>query len=189
MRALVTGVAGFVGSHLADTLLARGDAVLGVDCFTPYYAVEEKQRNLTTARSHEQFEFADADLRSVAIEPLLDGVDVVFHQAAQAGVRLSWSDGFGDYVGHNVLATQRLLEAVVAARSSARVVYASSSSVYGNQPRYPVHEDDLPRPFSPYGVTKLAAEHLCGLYAENRGVSTVALRYFTVFGPRQRPDM
>ena len=189
MRALVTGVAGFVGSHLADTLLARGDAVVGVDCFTPYYAVEEKKRNLTTARSHAQFEFADADLRSVAIEPLLDGVDVVFHEAAQAGVRLSWSDGFGDYVGHNVLATQRLLEAVVAARPGARVVYASSSSVYGNQPRYPVHEDDLPRPFSPYGVTKLAAEHLCGLYSENWGVATVALRYFTVFGPRQRPDM
>jgi UDP-glucuronate 4-epimerase len=189
MRALVTGVAGFVGSHLAESLLARGDAVLGVDCFTPYYALAEKERNLATARSHAKFEFANADLRSVAIEALLDGVDVVFHQAAQAGVRLSWSNGFGDYVGHNVLATQRLLEAVVAARPGARVVYASSSSVYGNQPRYPVHEDDLPRPFSPYGVTKLAAEHLCGLYAENWDVSTVALRYFTVFGPRQRPDM
>src|SRR5439155_8600705 len=108
---------------------------------------------------------------------------------AQAGVRLSWSDGFGDYMGHNVLATQRLLEAVVAARPGARVVYASSSSVYGNQPRYPVHEDDLPRPFSPYGVTKLAAEHLCGLYAANWGVPAVSLRYFTVYGPRQRPDM
>jgi UDP-glucuronate 4-epimerase len=189
MRALVTGVAGFVGSHLAESLLARGDAVLGVDCFTPYYARAEKERNLATARRHPKFEFADADLRSVAIETLLDGVEVVFHQAAQAGVRLSWSDGFGDYMGHNVLATQRLLEAVVAARPGARVVYASSSSVYGNQRRYPVHEDDLPRPFSPYGVTKLAAEHLCGLYAENWGVSTVALRYFTVFGPRQRPDM
>jgi nucleoside-diphosphate-sugar epimerase len=125
----------------------------------------------------------------VAIEPLLDRVDAVFHQAAQAGVRLSWSDGFGDYVGHNVVATQRLLEAVVAARTGARVIYASSSSLYGNQPRYPTREDDLPKPFSPYGVTKLAAEHLCGLYAENWGVSTVSLRYFTVFGPRQRPDM
>src|SRR4029079_19544246 len=121
--------------------------------------------------------------------PLLDGVDVVFHQAAQAGVRLSWSGGFADYVGHNVLATQRLLEATVAARPRARVVYASSSSVYGNQARYPTQEDDLPRPFSPYGVTKLAAEHLCGLYAENWGVATASLRYFTVFGPRQRPDM
>jgi len=119
----------------------------------------------------------------------LSGVDAVYHQAAQAGVRLSWSDGFADYVGHNVLATQRLLEAVQRARPSARVVYASSSSVYGNQARYPTVETDLPKPFSPYGVTKLAAEHLCGLYAENWGVHTVSLRYFTVFGPRQRPDM
>src|SRR5262249_32318846 len=123
------------------------------------------------------------------IGALLDGVDAVFHQAAQAGVRLSWSDGFADYVGHNVLATQRLLEAVQAARPAARVVYASSSSVYGNQARYPTVETDLPGPYSPSGGTKLAAEHLCGLYAENWGVSTVSLRYFTVYGPRQRPDM
>lgn len=189
MRALVTGVAGFVGSHLARALLARGDTVLGVDCFTPYYDRTQKEDNLAAARAHAKFEFVDADLRSVAIEPLLDRVDAVFHQAAQAGVRLSWSGGFGDYVGHNVIATQRLLEAVVAARPGARVVYASSSSVYGNQPRYPTREDDLPKPFSPYGVTKLAAEHLCGLYAENWGVATVSLRYFTVFGPGQRPDM
>jgi nucleoside-diphosphate-sugar epimerase len=121
--------------------------------------------------------------------PLLDQTDVVYHQAAQAGVRLSWSDGFADYVGHNVLATQRLLEGVVATRQPIRIVYASSSSVYGNQPRYPTTETDLPRPYSPYGVTKLAAEHLCGLYAENWGVRTVSLRYFTVYGPRQRPDM
>jgi UDP-glucuronate 4-epimerase len=189
MRALVTGVAGFIGSHLAESLLAEGDAVLGVDCFTPYYAAADKERNLALARANANFEFVDADLRSVVIEPLLDGVDVVFHLAAQAGVRLSWSEGFADYVGHNVLATQRILEAVVAARPAARVVNASTSSVYGNQARYPTCEDDLPRPFSPYGVTKLAAEHLCGLYAENWGVSTVSLRYFTVFGPRQRPDM
>jgi UDP-glucuronate 4-epimerase len=114
---------------------------------------------------------------------------VLFHQAAQAGVRLSWSDGFADYVGHNVLTTQRLLEGVHRGGDHTRVVYASSSSVYGNQARYPVTEGDLPRPYSPYGVTKLAAEHLCGLYAENWGVPTVSLRYFTVFGPRQRPDM
>ena len=119
---------------------------------------------------------------------MLDGVDTVFHQAAQPGVRLSWSDGFSEYASHNVLATQRLLEAARDAEVG-RVVYASSSSVYGNQARYPTVETDLPRPYSPYGVTKLAAEHLCGLYAENWGVRTVSLRYFTVFGPRQRPDM
>jgi nucleoside-diphosphate-sugar epimerase len=189
VRALVTGVAGFVGSHLAEALLAQGDAVLGVDCFTPYYDVDLKHGNLVVVRAHDHFEFVEADLRSAALEPLLEGVDVVFHQAAQAGVRLSWSDGFGDYVAHNVLATQRLLDAIVTSDSLARVVYASSSSVYGNQSVYPVTEAALPKPFSPYGVTKLAGEHLCGLYAENWGVTTVSLRYFTVFGPRQRPDM
>ena len=189
MRALVTGAAGFVGSQLVDALLARGDAVVGVDSFTPYYGRAAKEANLTAARADPRFEIVEADLRTHDIATLLDGIDVVFHQAAQAGVRLSWSDGFADYVGHNVLATQRLLEAVRAARPSARVVNASSSSVYGNQPRYPTREDDLPKPYSPYGVTKLAAEHLCGLYAENWGLHTVSLRYFTVFGPRQRPDM
>jgi nucleoside-diphosphate-sugar epimerase len=189
VRAVVTGAAGFVGSHLAEALLARGDSVLGVDCFTPYYDRAAKERNLAAARANDRFEFVETDLRTCDIEALLADADAVFHQAAQAGVRLSWSDGFGDYVGHNVLATQRLLEAVQRARPTARVVYASSSSVYGNQPRYPTVETDLPKPFSPYGVTKLAAEHLCGLYAENSGVHTVSLRYFTVFGPRQRPDM
>jgi UDP-glucuronate 4-epimerase len=189
VRALVTGAAGFVGSHLADVLLARGDTVLGVDCFTPYYDRSAKEANLAGARAHERFELIETDLRTCDVEALLSGIDAVYHQAAQAGVRLSWSDGFADYVGHNVLATQRLLEAVQCARPGARVVYASSSSVYGNQARYPTVETDLPKPFSPYGVTKLAAEHLCGLYAENWGVHTVSLRYFTVFGPRQRPDM
>jgi nucleoside-diphosphate-sugar epimerase len=189
VRALVTGAAGFVGSHLAEALLARGDTVLGVDCFTPYYDRATKEHNVATARSHSRFELVDADLRTCDVEALLSDVDTVYHQAAQAGVRLSWSDGFADYVGHNVLATQRLLEAVQRARPGARVVYASSSSVYGNQERYPTVETDLPKPFSPYGVTKLAAEHLCGLYTENWGVHTVSLRYFTVFGPRQRPDM
>jgi UDP-glucuronate 4-epimerase len=189
MRALVTGVAGFVGSHLADALLASGDAVVGVDCFTPYYARAAKEDNVAGARADPRFELVEADMRTCDIAAMLDDVDVVFHQAAQAGVRLSWSDGFADYVDHNVVATQRLLEAVHAVRPSIRVVYASSSSVYGNQPRYPTREEDLPKPYSPYGVTKLAAEHLCALYAENWDVSTVSLRYFTVFGPRQRPDM
>jgi nucleoside-diphosphate-sugar epimerase len=189
VRALVTGVAGFVGSHLADALLARGDSVVGVDCFTPYYSRDVKEQNLASARTNRAFELVEADLLAGGLEALLDGVDVVYHQAAQAGVRLSWSHGFADYVNNNVLATQHLLEAVVVARPTARVVYASSSSVYGNQARYPVQETDLPAPFSPYGVTKLAAEHLCGLYASNAGLRTMSLRYFTVFGPRQRPDM
>jgi len=188
MRALVTGVAGFIGSTLTDALLARGDQVLGVDCFTTYYDRAAKEANISGARLSERFELLEVDLRTCEIEALLEGIDVVFHQAAQPGVRLSWSDGFADYVGHNVLATQRLLEAAKNART-AKVVYASSSSVYGNAATYPTTEDDLPRPHSPYGVTKLAAEHLCNLYASNWGVPTVSLRYFTVYGPRQRPDM
>jgi UDP-glucuronate 4-epimerase len=189
VRALVTGAAGFVGSHLSEALLARGDHVRGVDCFTDYYSRRDKQANLVVARASERFEFVEADLGRVDIGALLDSVDVVFHQAAQPGVRLSWASGFDTYVAHNVLATQHLLEAVREARPRARVVNASSSSVYGNQTRYPTTEDDLPRPYSPYGVTKLAAEHLCNLYGENWNVATISLRYFTVFGPRQRPDM
>jgi len=180
----VTGVGGFVGSHLADALLARGDDVVGVDCFTPYYDPAAKRANVPAG-----VRLVEADLRDADLGPLVAGAGVVFHQAAQPGVRLSWSSGFADYDSHNVLATQRLLEACLAADVRPRVVYASSSSVYGQAPRYPTSEDDLPRPHSPYGVTKLAAEHLCNLYAANWGLPTVSLRYFTVYGPRQRPDM
>jgi nucleoside-diphosphate-sugar epimerase len=188
MIALVTGVAGFVGSHLADALLAGGHTVRGVDCFTPYYDRDTKWANVVDLLRHPGFSLIQADLRTDALEPLVADADVVFHQAGQPGVRLSWSDGFPAYVEHNVLATQRLLEAV-RVRAVHRFVYASSSSVYGNAVRYPTRETDLPRPFSPYGVTKLAGEQLCTLYAANWGVPTVSLRYFTVFGPRQRPDM
>src|SRR3954454_2167315 len=188
MRALVTGVAGFIGSTRTHAVLARGDQVVGVDCSTPYYDRAAKDANLATAGQSDRFELIETDLRSDDVESLVDGVDVVFHQAAQPGVRLSWSTGFEDYVSHNVLATQRLLEAVKA-NTSAKFIYASSSSVYGNAPAYPTTEDDVPRPHSPYGVTKLAAEHLCSLYASNFGVPTVSLRYFTVYGPGQRPDM
>jgi nucleoside-diphosphate-sugar epimerase len=188
MHALVTGCAGFIGSHLTEELLARKVRVRGVDAFTPYYPAERKRANLDRARSDPRFELVEADLRDAALEPLLDGIDVVFHLAGQPGVRVSWSDGFPVYVGHNILATQRLLEAV-RDRSLQRFVYASSSSVYGNAIRYPTAEDDVPQPHSPYGVTKLAAEHLTGLYAENHGIPAVSLRYFTVYGPRQRPDM
>jgi nucleoside-diphosphate-sugar epimerase len=186
-RVLVTGAAGFVGSHLCEALVGRGDTVIGVDCRTPYYDRAIKDANAAIVRAA-GVEMVDADLRATDVRALLDGVDVVYHQAGQPGVRLSWSAGFGDYVAHNVLVTQRLLEA---ARDCCveRFVYASSSSVYGNQARYPTRETDLPAPHAPYGVTKLAAEHLCSLYAANWGVPTVSLRYFTVFGPRQRPDM
>ena len=183
-RVVVTGVGGFIGSHLADALLARGDDVVGVDCFTPYYDPTAKQAQVPAGVT-----LVEADLRDAGLDELVAGAEVVFHQAAQPGVRLSWSTGFADYVSHNVLATQRLLEACAAADPMPRVVYASSSSVYGQAPAYPTGEDDLPRPHSPYGVTKLAGEHLCGLYAANRAVPTVSLRYFTVYGPRQRPDM
>jgi nucleoside-diphosphate-sugar epimerase len=188
MRALVTGVAGFVGSSIADALRARGDTVVGVDCFTPYYARAVKESNLGGLRADDGFDFVEADLRAADVGALLGDVDVVFHLAAQPGARSSWGGDFDGYVSHNVLATQRLLEAA-RGRDLKRFVYASSSSVYGNAPEYPTTEDGAPRPHSPYGVTKLAAEQLCNVYAANWGLPTVALRYFTVFGPRQRPDM
>lgn len=187
-RAVVTGVAGFIGSALAERLVEDGWDVVGVDCFTPYYARVDKETNVSRLRDMPSFELLEADLRTMNLEALLEGAAVVFHQAAQPGVRLSWSEGFPDYDSLNVLATQRLLEAARGAGLQS-FVYASSSSVYGNAARYPTTEDDLPRPHSPYGVTKLAAEHLCGLYAANWGLPTLSLRYFTVYGPRQRPDM
>src|SRR5687768_16907364 len=188
MRSIVTGSAGFIGSHLVDALLNRGDDVLGIDCFTPYYDRAAKRANLEAALASSSFEFIEADLRVADLVELLHDADLIFHQAAQPGVRLSWSEGFAEYVSHNVLATQRLLDAARAVEAR-RVVYASSSSVYGQAASYPTSEEQLPRPYSPYGVTKLAAEHLCSLYAETWGVPTVSLRYFSVYGPRQRPDM
>lgn len=188
MQALVTGAAGFIGSTLVDHLLAEGHAVRGVDCFVPFYPEADKRANVAGALASPAFELVEADLRGADLAALLDGVDVVFHLAAQAGVRTSWAEGFEDYVSLNVLATQRLLEAC-RGRALDRLVYASSSSVYGQAARYPTDEGDLPAPHSPYGVTKLAGEHLCSLYGANHGVPTVSLRYFTVYGPRQRPDM
>jgi len=188
MRVIVTGGAGFIGSTLTERLLDEGHRVTVIDCFTDYYDPAMKRANLAAVADHPNLTVSEIDLATDDLVPAIDGADVIWHLAGQPGVRLSWSDGFARYESCNVLATQRLLEA---ARTTevGRFMYASSSSVYGNAERYPTLESDRPEPFSPYGVTKLAAEHLCGLYAANWGVPTVSLRYFTVYGPRQRPDM
>jgi UDP-glucose 4-epimerase len=194
MKCLITGVAGFIGSHLAEKLVELGNQVIGIDCFTDYYPREIKENNLANLRNHPQFKFIETNLVSIKTEdfqPLLDGVEYIFHQAAQAGVRASWGATFASYTENNVLATQRLLEAVKTYNPSnlKRFIYASSSSIYGDTDVLPMKEDNRLQPISPYGVTKLAAEHLCYLYWKNYGIPTVSLRYFTVYGPQQRPDM
>jgi nucleoside-diphosphate-sugar epimerase len=181
-------VAGFIGSHLAQALVSQGHDVVGVDCLTPYYGRLRKEVNLGGAAASGPFQFLEHDLHDAPLAGLLRGADVVFHLAGQPGVRSSWGTGFADYVRNNVTVTQRLLEASERA-GIRRIVYASSSSVYGNASRLPSSESDPCRPFSPYGVSKLAAENLCTAYADNGRLETVSLRYFTVYGPRQRPDM
>jgi nucleoside-diphosphate-sugar epimerase len=188
VKALVTGAAGFIGSHLTAVLLDRGASVVGVDCFTDYYARAIKEKNLEEHRLREGFRFAETAIQSADLAALLEDVTHVFHLAAQAGVRKSWGRDFRAYTANNVEATQLLLEACVG-RPIERFVHASSSSVYGDHAPIPMREDALPRPVSPYGVTKMAAEQLGYLYHVNYGVPVVALRYFTVYGPRQRPDM
>ena len=188
MKALVTGAAGFIGSHLAASLLDKGATVVGVDCFTDYYPRALKERNLEENKLREGFRFAETTIQDADLPALLDGVTHVFHLAAQAGVRKSWGKDFKVYTVNNIEATQMLLEACVG-RKIERFVHASSSSVYGDRATLPMREDALPQPVSPYGVTKLAAEQLGYLYHVNFGVPAVAMRYFTVYGPRQRPDM
>lgn len=188
MKALVTGAAGFIGSHLSEALLAQGAHVTGLDCFTDYYPRAVKERNLSGARAHPRFRFVESTIQAADLPELLQEVTHVFHLAAQAGVRRSWGRDFQVYTVNNIEATQVLLEACAPRRIS-RLVYASSSSVYGDDAPLPMREDALPRPVSPYGVSKLAAEQLCYLYHVNHGVPSVSLRYFTVYGPRQRPDM
>jgi nucleoside-diphosphate-sugar epimerase len=187
-RYAVTGAAGFVGSTLVDRLLADGHDVVGVDSFSPFYGRAFKERNLEEATRSERFELLELDLRHAELGSWLQGLDGVFHLAAQPGVVTSWGDAFDAYVSNNVLATQRLLEASVRV-GLPRLVYASSSSVYGEGVPLPMHESARCTPFSPYGVTKLAGEHLVELYRANHGLSSACLRFFTVYGPRQRPDM
>jgi nucleoside-diphosphate-sugar epimerase len=189
MKALITGVAGFIGSTLAERLLDRGDDVVGIDCFTDYYPRPMKERNLSGPQSRRGFRFVEARIQDADLAALLADRTHVFHLAAQAGVRKSWGKDFAVYTVNNIEATQVLLEALTTAPALERLVYASSSSVYGDNTPMPFREDALPQPVSPYGVSKLAAEQLCYLYFANYRVPAVSLRYFTVYGPRQRPDM
>lgn len=188
MKAFVTGTAGFIGSTLSTALTSAGAEVVGIDCFTDYYGRDIKEGNLAELRRRPNFTFVENTIQAAPLDTLLDDVTHVFHLAAQAGVRGSWGDQFRTYTTNNIEATQRLLEAVKG-RPLAKLVYASSSSVYGDIAEIPMKEDVRLQPVSPYGVSKLAAEHLCHLYHVNYGVPAVSLRYFTVYGPRQRPDM
>src|SRR3954452_7117053 len=187
-HAMVTGCAGFIGSHLTEAVLRDGVNVVGIDCFNDNYARPEKLRNLERAREWDAFDFVPVDLARGNLDDLVEGCDAVFHLAAEPGVRTSWGSRFEWYVRNNVIATQHLLEAA-ARRPEIRFVYASSSSIYGEAAALPTREDITPRPISPYGVTKLAGENLCTAYHANLGIDVVRLRYFSVYGPRQRPDM
>lgn len=188
MRCLVTGCAGFIGSHLSDVLLADGNEVIGVDAFTDAYERTSKVQNLQEARANARFEFVEVNLADTDITPLLQGVESVFHLAGEPGVRQSWGERFQTYVRNNILATEHLLDAC-RRQQVQRFVFAGSSSIYGDSPDLPWNETTRPQPRSPYAITKLAAEHLCHAYYRSFAVPVVVLRYFTVFGPRQRPDM
>ena len=185
---LITGCAGFIGSSIAEALLREGHRVIGVDVFLDNYPREMKEYNIMALRRFKEFFFIEADIMSIDLLTILRRVDYVIHEAAQPGVRTSWGQTFDSYLRNNVLATQRLLEACTKVKLK-KIVFASSSSVYGNARRYPTREDDPLDPISPYGVTKLAAEKLCLAYMANFDLPIVCLRYFTVYGPRQRPDM
>ncbi|UKO98233.1 NAD-dependent epimerase/dehydratase family protein [Nostoc sp. UHCC 0870] len=188
-RVIVTGVAGFIGSHLAQTLLEQGKEVIGIDEFNDYYEPMLKRKNIAHLQSSPNFTLIESNIQGLDWSTLLQDVDVVYHQAAQAGVRASWGQGFRAYTERNINATQVILEAAKDAKQLTRFVFASTSSIYGDAETLPTHEGIPPQPVSPYGITKLAAERLCGLYHKNFGVPFVSLRYFTVYGPRQRPDM
>jgi UDP-glucose 4-epimerase len=188
MICMVTGAAGFIGSHLSEALVKQGNSVIGVDSFTDYYPKSKKVSNLEALAKMRRFKLVEADLSSANLSTLMKDVEYVYHLAGQPGVRASWGSSFSHYVKDNIVATQRLLEAAKG-RPIRRFVCASSSSIYGDAERLPTNEDVVPRPVSPYGATKLLAENLCHVYLKNYSVPVVILRYFTVYGPRQRPDM
>ncbi|MBF1987901.1 NAD-dependent epimerase/dehydratase family protein [Fischerella thermalis] len=188
-KSIVTGAAGFIGSHLVEALLKRGEEVIGIDEFNDYYNPIIKRKNIAHLQNHPRFTLVEGNIQFLDWKTLLKNVDVIYHQAAQAGVRASWGEGFRAYTERNINSTQVLLEAAKDTPSLKRLVFASTSSVYGDAETLPTHEEICPKPVSPYGITKLAAERLCGLYHKNFGVPFVSLRYFTVYGPRQRPDM
>jgi UDP-glucuronate 4-epimerase len=188
VNCIVTGCAGFIGSHLAESLLLDGHSVIGLDCFNNNYGRREKLRNLEQAHDWDCFEFVPVDLSRGDLSEFVRDCDVVFHLAAEPGVRHSWGSRFDAYLRNNVLATQLLLDAV-RPWPETRLVYASSSSIYGEAEALPTRETATPRPMSPYGSTKLMGEYLCDMYAANFGLDVVMLRYFSVYGPRQRPDM
>jgi nucleoside-diphosphate-sugar epimerase len=189
-KVVVTGAAGFIGSHLCERLLADGNQVVGIDCFTDHYERSLKESNLTTSLASKSFTFSELDLVEAgdALGEAVTGAKVVFHLAGQPAVRPSWGVHFDRYVRDNIIATQRLLECLRVV-PVARLVFGGSSSVYGDAEMFPTKETALPRPLSPYGVTKLGAEHLTHVYMRNFGIQSVSVRYFTVYGPRQRPDM
>jgi nucleoside-diphosphate-sugar epimerase len=187
-KVVVTGAAGFIGSHLCDRLLSDGHEVVGIDSFTDYYGRDRKEANLQSARQHPAFRLVEADLVTANVGPPIAGASVVFHLAGQPGVRPSWGSQFDPYVQANIVATQRLLETLREVKVQ-RLVFASSSSIYGDAEMFPTKETALPRPVSPYGMTKLAAEHLAFVYMHSFDIPVTSLRYFTVYGPRQRPDM
>jgi UDP-glucose 4-epimerase len=188
MNILITGASGFIGSHLAERLVDLGHKVTGIDCFTDYYSRNIKEQNVSKLLKSKNFTLREEDLFTADLGKLLSGIDIIFHEAAQAGVRTSWGANFEIYTRNNILVTQKLLEAAKD-KPTKKIIFASSSSVYGDTKDLPMREDSRPSPISPYGVSKLAAEQLCHLYFMNYNVPTVILRYFTVYGPRQRPDM
>ena len=188
MKSLVTGAAGFIGSTLTEKLLKKGHKVIGVDCFIDYYDRSLKENNISSFIDHDNFILIEENINKIDLKELLIDIDYVFHQAAQAGVRSSWGKDFEIYTHNNVKGTQKLLEAAKE-NNIKKFVYASSSSVYGDTDKLPMKETNRLQPVSPYGVSKLAGENLAYLYYKNFNVPTVSLRYFTVFGERQRPDM